>query len=277
MNGEYMPLEACRISPLDRGFIFGDSVYELIPVYHRKAFCLQQHLARLARSIGQVRIHNPYTRAQWEAIIENLVQRSDSTHLAIYIQVTRGVAARDHVFPENTGPTVFAMANPLMNIADEQLQKGVALVTAEDIRWQRCDIKVTGLLANILAKQDALQACAAEAIMVRNGFALEGTASNLFVVRDGEVYTHPKDHLILPGVTRDFVLELLNELGLKCHEQAIPEEWLYLADEIWVTSSAKEVLAATKINQHAVGDGMPGKLWKDVYARYQQRKVQGQA
>lgn len=257
--------------------MFGDGVYELIPVYHRKAFCLQQHLARLARSIGQVRIHNPYTQAQWETIIENLIQRSDSSQLAIYIQITRGVAVRDHVFPENTPPTVFAMANPLMNIEDELLQKGIALVTEEDIRWQRCDIKVTGLLANVLAKQDALQACAAEVIMVRDGFALEGAASNLFVIRDGEIYTHPKDNLVLPGVTRDFVLELLNGLGLKYREQAIPEKWLYLADELWITSSAKEILPATKINQHVVGEGMPGRFWKDVYALYQQRKVQSQA
>ena len=273
LNDAYMSLEACRISPLDRGFIFGDGVYELIPVYGRKAFCLQQHLVRLARSIEQVRMHNPYTQSQWEDMVENLIQQAISPDLAVYIQVTRGVATRDHGFPESTSPTVFAMANPLMEIPNEQLQKGVALVTVDDIRWQRCDIKVVDLLPNILAKQDALQAGAAEAIMVRDGFALEGSSSNLFVIRKGEVYTHPKDNLILPGITREIILELLGALGLKFHEQAIPENWLYLADELWITSSAREILAATTIDHHTVGDGVPGKLWKDVYALYQQRKV----
>ena len=247
LNDEYMPLDACRISPLDRGFIFGDGVYELIPVYRRKAFRLQQHLLRLARSIEQVQIRNPYTYAQWDGLVENLISQSSSTELAVYIQVTRGVAARNHVFPEDTSPTVFAMANPLPGITDEQLHKGIALRTTEDMRWQRCDIKVTGLMPNVMAKQEALQDGAAEAILVRNG----------------------------PGITRDFVLELLDELSLKYHEQAIPESWLYVADELWITSSAQEVLSSTTINQRAVGDGVPGKLWKDVYALYQQRKVEG--
>ena len=273
LNGEYMPLEACRVSPLDRGFVFGDAVYELIPAYARRAFCLQQHLARLERSLGQVHIQNPYTRTQWETMIGNLIQRSESADVAVYIQVTRGVATRDHPFPENAVPTVFAMANPLASIADETLQNGVALITIKDIRWQRCDIKVTGLLANILAKQDALQSSASEAILVRDGFALEGSSSNLFVVREGVVHTHPKDNQILPGITRDFVLELLTDLGREYREQAIPEDWLYSADEIWVTSSAREVLPATKIDQHVVGDGVPGKLWRDVYALYQERKA----
>lgn len=275
LNDEYMPLDACRISPLDRGFIFGDGVYELIPVYRRKAFRLQQHLLRLARSIEQVQIRNPYTYAQWDGLVENLINQSSSTELAVYIQVTRGVAARNHVFPEDTSPTVFAMANPLPGITDEQLHKGVALRTTEDMRWQRCDIKVTGLMPNVMAKQEASQDGAAEAILVRNGHALEGSSSSLFVVREGEVYTHPKDNLILPGITRDFILELLDELSLKYHEQAIPESWLYVADELWITSSAQEILSATTINQRAVGDGVPGKLWKDVYALYQQRKVEG--
>lgn len=273
LNGEYMPLEACRISPLDRGFVFGDAVYELIPVYARSALCLQRHLARFARSIEQVRIRDPYTNTQWIAIVENLIQQSDDADLTVYIQVTRGVAKRDHTFPENVDPTVFAMANPLVRIADEALQNGVALITVKDIRWQRCDIKVTGLLANVLAKQDAFQSSASEAILVRDGFALEGSGSNLFVVREGTVYTHPKDNLILPGITRDFILELLSELGLEFREQVIPEEWLYSAEEIWVTGSAREILAATKINQHVVGKGVPGELWKDVYALYQKRKV----
>lgn len=269
-----MPLEACRISPLDRGFIFGDGIYELLPVYKNKTFYLQQHLARLQRSIGEIRISNPYSKSEWETIIETLIQQSSGEDLAIYIQVTRGIAPRDHVFPVGTNATVFAMANPLAAAPEDQLQQGVTLITAQDIRWQRCDIKVISLLANILAKQDAMQASAIEAIMVRDGFALEGAASNLFVVRNGEVFTHPKDNLILPGITRDFVLELLDELDVKYKEQAIPKEWLYTSDELWITSSTKEVLSATKIDQHVVGDGMPGKVWGKTHALYQQRKIQ---
>ena len=269
LNGEYMPVEECRVSPLDRGFLFGDAVYELIPVYNRKAFCMSQHLARLARSVEQVHIQNPYTPTQWAAIVERLIQQSDDEDLAVYIQVTRGVAKRDHIFPENVNPTVFAMANPMARVAGEELQNGVELITVKDIRWQRCDIKVTGLLANILAKQEAIQSSAYEAILIRDGFALEGSSSNLFVVRNGTVYTHPEDNLVLPGVTRDFILGLLNELEVEYREQAIPEEWLYSANELWVTSSAREVLAATKIDKRVVGKGVPGELWKDVYALYQ--------
>ncbi len=274
LNGEYMPLEACRISPLDRGFIFGDGIYELLPVYKRKAFYLQQHLTRLERSIGEIRINNPYSKSEWETLIETLIQQSSGEDLAIYIQVTRGIAPRDHVFPEGTNATVFAMANPLASTSEDQLQNGVALITVEDIRWQRCDIKVISLLANILAKQDALQASAFEAIMVRDGYALEGAASSLFVVRDGVVFTHPKDNLILPGITRDFILELLDELGIAYNEQAIPKEWLYSSDELWITSSTKEVLAATKIDNRVVGNGMPGEMWGKTYALYQHHKTQ---
>ncbi len=222
----------------------------------------------------ELRINNPYSGADWKAIVETLVRRSNRDNLAIYIQVTRGVAPRDHVFPSNTNATVFAMANPFTVTPEEQLQNGVALITAKDIRWQRCDIKVISLLANILAKQDAIQASAAEAIMIRDGIALEGAASNLFVVRGGVVFTHPKDNLILPGITRDFILELLDELKIRYTEQTIPKKWLYSADELWITSSIREILAATKIDGQIVGGGVPGEIWKAVYALYQRRKIQ---
>ena len=274
LNGEYMPLEECKISPLDRGFIFGDGIYELLPVYNNRPFYLQQHLTRLERSISEIRIDNPYTRKEWESIVQSLIQQSSQEDLAIYIQVTRGIAARDHVFPADTRATVFAMANPLMPVPSEQLKNGVALITSEDIRWQRCDIKVISLLANILSKQDAMQASAVEAIMVRDKHALEGAASNLFLVRDNEVFTHPKDNLILPGITRDFILELLEQLKIKYTEQAIPKDWLYSSDELWITSSTKEILSATKIDGQVVGNGVPGELWKKVYTLYQEQKTQ---
>jgi len=273
LDGEYKLLEACQISPLDRGFIFGDGIYELIPVYKNKAFYLQNHLMRLHRSMGEIRINNPYSITKWENIIEKLIQQSQADDLAVYIQVTRGVAPRDHAFPEEVNPTVFAMANPLATVSKDLLQNGVSLVTAKDIRWQRCDIKVIALLPNILARQDAVQSSAIEAILIRDGFALEGSASNLFVVRDGKVYTHPKDNLILPGITRDVVLGLLEELGIAYEEKAIPEEWLYSSEEIWITSSTKEIITATRVDQHTIGNGMPGEIWKKVYLSYQQLKT----
>jgi len=236
LNGRYLPLEDCTISVLDRGFVFGDGIYELFTVYNKQPFCLEQHLNRLQRSLAEVKIDSPYSEEDWRKLI-------------------------------------FAMANALPLVPAEQLQNGVELVTCEDIRWQRCDIKVTSLLANILAKQHAAESSAIEAIMIRDDCALEGSASNLFVVREGVVYTHPKDNLILPGVTRDFVLQLLQELNIEYHEQAIPKDWLFLADEVWITSSTKEVIAATKIDKQVVANGKPGMLWEKTYQLYQQRKM----
>ena len=273
LNGEYLPLEECRVSVLDRGFIFGDGIYELITVYKNQAFYLSQHLERLERSMSEIKVLSPYDRSEWLVLINNLIQQAEYDDLAIYIQVTRGTAPRDHVFPQAAQATVFAMANPLPKVSSEYLTNGVELITSEDIRWQRCDIKAISLLANILAKQEAAEADAIEAILIRDGCALEGSASNLFMVRDGVVYTHPKDNLILPGITRDFVLELLDELKVECKQQAIPKEWLYSADELWITSSTKEVLAATKIDQNIVADGKPGELWRKTYNLYQQRKM----
>jgi len=272
LNGEYKPLDACHISPLDRGFLFGDGIYELIPVYNKKPFYLQYHISRLSRSMDEVRIDNPHSVSEWKRIIEALIQQSQANDLAVYIQVTRGIAPRDHAFPERSNPTVFAMANTLAKVPKDLLENGVALITAKDMRWQRCDIKVITLLPNILARQDAAQLAAVEAILIRDGFALEGAASNLFVVRNETVYTHPKDNLILPGITRDVVLELLTDLKIACEERAIPEDWLFSSEEIWITSSTKEVLPATKINQQTIGSGMPGDNWKRIYNLYQQRK-----
>lgn len=273
LDGEYKSLEACHISPLDRGFIFGDGIYELIPVYNNKAFYLQNHITRLNRSMSEILIDNPYTNTEWENIVDMLIQQSQVDDLAVYIQVTRGIAPRDHAFPEKVNPTVFAMANPLATVSNNILQNGVSLTTAKDIRWQRCDIKVITLLPNILARQDAAQSSAIEAVLIRDGFALEGSASNLLVVRDGVVYTHPKDNLILPGITRDVVLELLKELGIAYEEKAIPKEWLYSSEEIWITSSTKEILPATRVDQHTVGNGMPGEIWEKIYLSYQQLKT----
>lgn len=273
LNGEYLPLEECRVSVLDRGFIFGDGIYELLTVYQNQPFYLDQHLVRLQRSLAEIKVSSPYSESEWKALIANLIQQSECQDLAIYIQVTRGVAPRDHVYPENMQPTVFAMANALPIVPKEFLETGIELVTTTDTRWQRCDIKAISLLANILAKQEAVEAHAVEAIMIRDDCALEGSASNLFLVRNGIVYTHPKDNLILPGITRDFIIELLEELEIECKEQKIPKDWLYSSDELWITSSTKEVLAATKIDQKLIADGKPGEIWRKTYDLYQQRKM----
>ncbi len=273
LNGEYLALEDCQISVLDRGFLFGDGVYELITVYQNQPFYLSQHLARLQRSMLEVKITNPYSETDWKDLISNLVEQSEYQDLAIYIQVTRGVAPRDHVYSKNIQPTVFAMANVLPTVPAEHLEAGVDLITTIDTRWQRCNIKAISLLANILAKQEAVEADAIEAIMIRDDYALEGSASNFFLVRDGVVYTPPKDNLILPGVTRDFIIELLDELEVECKQQKIPKDWLYSCDELWITSSTKEVLAVTKIDQKIVADGKPGELWRKTYGLYQQRKM----
>lgn len=273
LNGEYLPLEKCHVSVLDRGFLFGDGIYELITVYQKKAFYLDQHMDRFQRSMAEIKVVSPYSNSEWKALIDNLIQKSELDDLAIYIQVTRGVAPRDHVFPDATQATVFAMANPLPKVPSEYIEDGVELITANDTRWQRCNIKGISLLANILAKQEAAEADALEAIMIRDDYALEGSASNLLLVRDGIVYTHPKDNLILPGITRDFILELLEELGVECKQQRIPKDWLYSSDEVWITSSTKEVLAATKIDQRKIADGKPGKIWQETYNLYQQRKM----
>jgi len=273
LNGKHLPLEECRISVLDRGFLFGDGIYELITVYQNQAFCLAEHLARLQRSMSEINVTSPYTEIEWETLITDLIHQSEHQDLAVYIQVTRGVAPRDHAYSKNIQPTVFAMANQLPSVPKEYLASGVELITTTDTRWQRCDIKAISLLANILAKQKAADVHAVEAIMVRDDYALEGSTSNLFLVRDDIVYTHPKDNLILPGVTRDFIIDLLEELEVECIQQNIPKDWLFTSDELWITSSTKEVLAATKIDKMLVADGKPGEIWRKTYDLYQQYKM----
>ena len=272
LNGEYLPIEECKISALDRGFIFGDAIYELIPVYQSKPFYLAAHLKRLFRSLDQTQIVNPYSEQQWTEIIQQLIDQSGLEQLSIYLQVSRGVAPRDHTFPANTSPTVFAMTNPWPQVDDDLYQRGLSVVTVEDMRWDRCDIKVTSLLANVMKKQEAVEKNAHEAILVRNGSVLEGSATNVFIVKGGAVTTAPKDHLILPGITRDVVVEILHELDITLTEQAATLQQLNDADEVWITSSTKECAPVTQVDNHAVGVGKPGAVWQQVFNAFQQRK-----
>ena len=272
LNGEFLPLDEACVPVLDRGFIFGDGVYEVIPVYAGKAFRLQHHLQRLKNSMQAVRITNPHTDEEWNAIINEVVTRNNDGDQSIYLQITRGVARRDHRFPGDATPTVFVMSNLFDPVPKQQLENGVNAITLDDIRWQYCSIKSIALLPNILLRQQAVEQGAAEAILLRNGEVTEGAASNVFIVKDGIIITPPKTDCLLPGITRDLVVEQAHEHGLAVKEANIKQTELETADEIWLTSSTKEILPVTKLNGQAVGSSKPGTVWQKMYALYQAYK-----
>ncbi len=274
LNGEYMPLEAAKISVLDRGFLFADGVYEVIPVYGGRLFRLQQHLNRLADSLAGIKLPNPMDHAAWSSMLEELVARNDGGECSVYLQITRGAGdGREHIFPEGIAPTVFAMVSPMKPVAPELLQNGLQAVTMDDNRWQLCHLKTTALLANVLMRQAAKEQDAEEAILIRDGYATECSASNLFIVDNGVLVTPPKSAHLLPGVTRDLVLELAEEHNIKYAEREIAEAQLHNAAEIWITSSSKEVLAVTRLNGVPVGNGQPGPLWRQMFDHYRAYKA----
>ena len=274
LNGSFLPLSEARVSVLDRGFIFGDGVYEVIPCYGRRPFRMAEHLARLQHSLDGIRLANPLDPAAWEELLMQLIARCEEQDQSLYLQVTRGTASRDHGFPANTPPTVFAMSNPLQTPPAHLLEQGVAAITLDDIRWRYCHIKAISLLPNVLLRQQALDASAQEAILLRDGVATEGAASNLFIVEGDTIVTPPKDNRLLPGITRDLVVELARDAGLSCLEQEIPAARLHSAREIWLTSSTREILPVTRLDGAAVGSGIPGPVWQQMYRRYQQYKQQ---
>lgn len=272
LNGKFLPIEEASVSVMDRGFIFGDGVYEVIPVYGGRLFRLAQHLDRLARSLGEVRIGDPFTRTEWQSCLGELVDRNGKGDQSVYIQVTRGVAPRDHAFPRDARPTVYAASSPLKPLPDNIAEQGVAAVTLQDIRWKRCDIKAITLLPNILLRQQAIDQGAVEAILVRDGLVYEGAASNLFIVQNGVILTPPKGPYLLPGVTRDLVLELAAAQGIACRETMLTADELHAADEVWLTSSTREILPVTVLDGQRVGDGRPGPLWRRMTGVYQNYK-----
>jgi len=272
LNGEFLPLEEAKIPVLDRGFIFGDGVYELVPVYARVPFRLDEHLARLERSLGETRIRNPYSRAQWREIIFRLVDAQSFEDQGVYFQVTRGVAKRDHAFPKSAEPTVFMMSNPLVNPPREQVEKGAAAVSAEDYRWQRCDIKSISLIGNCLLRQLSAESGGAETILFRGGKLTEASASNVFAVKRGVILSPAKDHLILPGITYDVITELARANGMPMEFRDVLEAEVRAADELWVTSSSKEVLAIVELDGRRVGEGVPGPVFRRMYQLYQDFK-----
>jgi len=272
LNGKFMPVEEARVPVLDRGFIFGDGVYELVPVYSRVPFRMDEHLARLERSLAAVRIRNPYSRAEWRDILLKVVEKQPFEDQGIYFQVTRGVAKRDHAFPKDVAPTVFVMSNPLTCPPKSLVESGAIAVTAVDDRWHHCDIKSISLIGNCLLRQVSVDAGAVETILFRDGKLTEASASNVFVVRQGVILSPPKSNLILPGITYDVVKELAQGAKLPFEFRDVSEAEVRGADEIWVTSSSKEVLAIVKLDGKPVGAGVPGPVFAHMYRLYQEFK-----
>ncbi len=269
LNGSFQPTDEIRISPLDRGFLFGDAVYEVVPVRDGRPLLIDAHVGRLGRSLAALRIANPHSDTEWQALVAELTTRNGGGDLAVYIQVTRGTdAGRDHRFPDGVAPTVFAMATVLERT---DYSAGVSAITLPDNRWGRCDIKATALLANVLAREAAHDAGAADAILLWNGEVTEGAVSSVLIVEHGEVIRRPQGNEVLPGTTTDFVFEVARSDGLVCHEQAIAEERLRAADEIWLTGATKGIAPVVRLDGQPVGTGAPGPIWQNVSRRFEQK------
>ena len=280
LNGDYGPLREAKVSVLDRGFIFGDGVYEVIPVYGGKLFRFDEHMARLSRSLAKVRIVNPHTEAQWiercRTLAAALVAQGSADQL-LYIQVTRGVAVRDHVMPEGVTPTVFMMASVMKPPTAEQRHHGVACVTARDFRWERGDIKSTSLLGNVLARQMSADHGAAETVLFRDGFLTEAAACNVWVVHEGALLGPPKSEHVLEGIRYELLRELCEEEGIAFNLRPIPEADVLSADEVLLSSATKEILSVTTLDGQGVGHGAlrgkPGPVYARLYTAYQRAKV----
>jgi D-alanine transaminase len=277
LNGEYTPLRDAKVSVLDRGFVFGDGIYEVVPVYGGRLFRFDEHMARLDRSLDKVRIANPHTQEEWLDRCRRLVASLSVPDQVVYLQVTRGVAPRDHVMPAGVEPTVFMMTSPMKQPSAEQRHRGVACVTARDFRWERGDIKSISLLGNVLARQISADHGAVETIMFRDGFLTEAAASNVWVVHEGAVLGPPKSEHVLEGIRYELMRELCDETGLAFNLRPIPEGEVLAADELMLSSATKEVLAVTALDGvsvgHGVGRGKPGPVYARLFAAYQQAKL----
>jgi D-alanine transaminase len=273
LNGAYLPLAEARISPFDRGFLYADGVYEVVPVYGGRPFRFAAHLGRLARSLEGIRMEDPHSEDEWRVIVGNLVERNGGGDQYVYWQVTRGAEnGRNHAPLPQVPRTVFAFCAPLPVTAAATLANGVACVTATDTRWARCDIKSVSLLANVLLRQLAVDAGAAETLLLREGELLEASASAVHVVLEGEVLTPPNSHRILPGTTRGVVEEMAARCGIPCRSATLTEAQLRGAEEVWISAATREVQAVTTLDGHPVGGGRPGPLWARVYQGLQDYK-----
>ena len=281
LNGEFLPLSEAHISPLDRGFLFGDGVYEVIPAYAGKLFRIEQHLDRLQNSLDGIRLTNPYSKQEWTQILTELIDQQEHNNHSIYLQVTRGVdSKRDHSFPkDNIKPTIFIMSTELHSTPVATTHDGVCAITQADDRWQHCDIKATTLLANIVLRQQATDQGCAETLLIRDNKVIEGAASNIFIIIDNVIKTPSKGQQLLPGITRDLILEIAAQHGMDTYEGDITVDELFSADEVWISSSTKEILPVITIDGRSVGSGATGPMWEKMvqqYADYKQRLVAGE-
>lgn len=278
LNGDFLPIEDAHISVLDRGFIFGDGVYEVIPVYSRKPFRLAEHLLRLQHSLDGIRLQNPHSDQEWTSLLEQLIAANEGDDQYVYLHITRGVARRDHAFPKGGKPTVFIMSNPLLTPPKDLLATGAVAITGTDNRWLRCDIKAISLLPNVLLRQTAIDAGAMEIVLLRDGFMTEGAASNIFVVKNGTLLAPPKNHLMLPGITYDVVLELAAAEKIPHEVRMISEHEVRTGEELLLTSSTKEIMPITILDGKPVGKGSPGAMFAlldRLYQRYKQTTMRG--
>ncbi len=274
VNGDFVAPEAAKISPFDRGMVFGDGIYEVVPVYGGRAFRWEEHLERLNRNLEIVGIRVPMSNEQWTGVFDRLMSRAADANHYLYLQVTRGVAPRNHVFPDAIEPTVFAFVQKLAPVSSDLLEVGARAVTVTDFRWHRCDIKTTSLIANAWLRQQAKEQGAVEALLVRDGVVTEGAATNVFAVIDGVVRTAPQGPQILPGITRDLVIELMLQAGIRCEERTFTKAEMAQATEVWITSSTNEVMPVTRIDNAKVSDARPGPVFQRVHELFQQFKAE---
>lgn len=277
LNGRTLPLRDAQVSVLDRGFLFGDGVYEAVPVYGRRMFRFDDHMTRLERSLSKLRIPNPHDRPGWLALLRQLVDAHPADDQMLYLQVTRGVAPREHVMVQGLEPTVFAMTNSMRPPSAEQRHHGVACVTARDFRWERGDIKSTSLLGNVLARQIAADHGAAETLLLRDGWLTEGSSSNVWIVHEGALLGPPKSEHLLEGVRMVLMAELCDECGIAHNLRPLSEDDVRTADEVLITSAGREVLPVTRIDGEPVGHGAlrgrPGPVYARLYEAYQRAKL----
>lgn len=272
LNGAYMPIEDAKISPLDRGFIFGDGVYEVIPYYAGKGLRAKEHLLRLQRSMDELYLANPYSLDEWESIIHRLIEQNGGGNVGVYIQVTRGVAKRDFPPPAGITPTVFLMVNPLATPKPEIYERGISAVSLDDSRWMRCHVKSTALLGAVLLKHEGTLAGGDEAVMFRDGYLTESTASNIAAVKSGVILCPPMDNLILGGITYELMIELARKNKLPLEVRRVKRLEVLQADELWIMSSTKEVVPIVTLDGKPIGTGTPGPMFKKMYQLFQDYK-----
>ena len=273
LNGSFVPIEDARVSVLDRGFIFGDGVYEVIPVYSHIPFRLAEHLRRLQKSLDGIQLKNPHTDTEWKKLIEQIIASNEGGDQSLYLHITRGVAPRNHAFPKEVVPTIFIMSSPLIVPPKELIIAGVSAITANDNRWSRCDIKATSLLPNVLLRQMASDSDATETLLLRDGFLSEGSASSIFIVKNKVLLVLPKSNFTLPGITYDVVLELAVKYQVPYKITEISENDLRSSDEILLASSTKEIMPITLLDGKKVGSGKSGEVFAQLYQLYQNFKI----